>query len=110
MTAAEPLGSCEPLPVPQAHCVAEDVALPVAAPLLDMVELPVALPVALPVGAVEKVPIVLGDRGIDPVPATLLTQASETTAWNERAMIDAIRRLARHEDPKRWATIDFNPV
>lgn len=74
VTAAEPLGSCEPLPVPQAHCVAEDVALPVAAPLLDMVELPVALPVALPVGAVEKVPIVLGDGGIDPVPATLLNE------------------------------------
>ena len=45
-----------------------------------------------------------------PVPSTLLTLASETTEWNERAMIDAIRRLARHEDPKRWATIDFNPV
>jgi hypothetical protein len=31
----------------------------------------------------------------------------ENVAWDERALIDAVRRQARHEDTTRWDTIEF---
>ena len=31
----------------------------------------------------------------------------ETVAWDERALVDAVRRQARHEDTTRWDTIEF---
>src|SRR5579872_5918410 len=31
----------------------------------------------------------------------------ETVAWDERALIDAVRRQARHEETTRWDTIEF---
>jgi len=31
----------------------------------------------------------------------------ETVAWDERALIDAVKRQARHEDTTRWDTIEF---
>lgn len=43
------------------------------------------------------------------LPPGLRTQADETVEWNERAMVDAIRRQARHEQTNRWQTIDFTP-
>ena len=33
--------------------------------------------------------------------------ADEVSAWNERSLIDALRRQARHEDTTRWDTIEF---
>lgn len=31
----------------------------------------------------------------------------ETVSWDERALIDAVRRQARHEETTRWDTIEF---
>lgn len=42
-----------------------------------------------------------------PVPKELETHADEIVDWDERALVDAIRRQARHEDTTRWDTIEF---
>jgi nucleoside 2-deoxyribosyltransferase len=40
----------------------------------------------------------------------LLTErADETSEWEERGLVDAVRRLARHENTVRFDTIEFNP-
>jgi len=31
----------------------------------------------------------------------------EIVAWDERALVDAVKRQARHEDTTRWDTIEF---
>ncbi|HYB32432.1 MAG TPA: hypothetical protein VED45_03285 [Steroidobacteraceae bacterium] len=41
------------------------------------------------------------------VPKALLDLASEVVEWDERALVDAIRRQARHEETTRWDTIEF---
>jgi hypothetical protein len=41
------------------------------------------------------------------VPAELVKRAAEVVGWNERLLIDAVRRQARHEDTVRWDTIEF---
>jgi hypothetical protein len=41
------------------------------------------------------------------VPKALLDLANEVVEWDERALADAIRRQARHEDTTRWDTIEF---
>lgn len=41
------------------------------------------------------------------VPAEVSKRAAEIIGWDERVMIDAIRRQARHEDTQRWDTIEF---
>lgn len=33
--------------------------------------------------------------------------ADEVVAWNERSMVDAIRRQARHEETQRWDVVEF---
>jgi len=43
------------------------------------------------------------------LPPTLAAQADETVEWNERAMVDALRRQGRHEQTNRWETIEFTP-
>ena len=43
------------------------------------------------------------------VPAEVAKRAAEVVGWNERNMVDAIRRQARHEDTQRWETIEFEP-
>lgn len=48
-----------------------------------------------PFGGIEEVPPEVGER------------VDETVGWNERNMVDAIRRQARHEDTTRWDVIDF---
>lgn len=45
--------------------------------------------------------------GIEDVPADVAKRADETVGWNERNIVDAIRRQARHEDTTRWDVIDF---
>ncbi len=42
-----------------------------------------------------------------PVPKTLTDLANEVVEWDERALVDAVRRQARHEDTTRWDVIDF---
>jgi hypothetical protein len=46
-----------------------------------------------------------GGRG--GVPKALAEHAAEIVDWDERALVDAIRRQARHEDTTRWDTIEF---
>ncbi len=41
------------------------------------------------------------------VPKVLKDLADEVVDWDERALVDAIRRQARHEDTTRWDTIEF---
>ena len=36
-----------------------------------------------------------------------LDLANEVVDWDERALVDAIRRQARHEETTRWDTIEF---
>ena len=43
------------------------------------------------------------------VPKAIKDLADEICAWNERDLIDALRRQARHEDTTRWDTIEFVP-
>jgi hypothetical protein len=43
------------------------------------------------------------------VSKALSALADENIDWDERALIDAVRRQARHEDTHRWDTIDFKP-
>jgi nucleoside 2-deoxyribosyltransferase len=43
------------------------------------------------------------------LPKVLSERADETSGWEERGMVDAIRRLARHENTARYDTIEFNP-
>ena len=41
------------------------------------------------------------------VAKAILDLADEVVEWDERALVDAIRRQARHEDTTRWDTIEF---
>jgi hypothetical protein len=41
------------------------------------------------------------------VPKAILDLADEIVDWDERALVDALRRQARHEDTTRWDTIEF---
>jgi hypothetical protein len=41
------------------------------------------------------------------VPAEVAKRAAEVVGWNERGIVDAVRRQARHEDTVRWDTIEF---
>ena len=42
-----------------------------------------------------------------PVPKVLAEHADEIVDWDERALVDAVRKHARHEDTTRWDTIEF---
>ncbi len=41
------------------------------------------------------------------VPKAIIDLANEVVEWDERALVDAIRRQARHEETTRWDTIEF---
>jgi hypothetical protein len=41
------------------------------------------------------------------MPDAVAKRVAEVVGWNEREMIDAIRRQARHENTARWDTIEF---
>jgi hypothetical protein len=43
------------------------------------------------------------------LPRLLTDRADESSEWEERGLVDAIRRLARHENTARYDTIEFNP-
>jgi len=40
-------------------------------------------------------------------PKPIVELANEVVDWDERALVDALRRQARHEDTTRWDTIEF---
>lgn len=42
------------------------------------------------------------------VPAEVEARSAEVVSWNERLIVDAVRREARHEDTKRWDVIEFD--
>lgn len=46
--------------------------------------------------------------GAGKVPAEIEARCAEVVGWNERLIVDAIRREARHEDTKRWDVIEFD--
>lgn len=46
--------------------------------------------------------------GTGSVPAEVEARAAEVVGWNERTIVDAIRREARHEDTQRWDVIEFD--
>lgn len=52
--------------------------------------------------------IALEPFGGGTVPAEVQERAAEVVAWNERSIVDSIRREARHEDTQRWETIEFD--
>ncbi len=41
------------------------------------------------------------------LPKDLTSLADEIIDWDERALVDAIRKQARHEESHRWDTIEF---
>jgi hypothetical protein len=52
--------------------------------------------------------IALEPFGGGTVPAEIQARAAEVVGWNERNIVDSIRREARHEDTQRWETIEFD--
>jgi hypothetical protein len=44
----------------------------------------------------------------EPVNDLLKKRADEVVDWDERGLVDAIRRLARHEGTSRYETVEFN--
>ena len=57
----------------------------------------------------NNIPVILmkpfGDAR--PPNKALIEHASEIVEWDERALVDAVRKHARHEDTTRWDTIEF---
>jgi len=45
--------------------------------------------------------------GIVESPPELVERVAEHIGWNEREIVDALMRQARHEDTSRWETIEF---
>lgn len=56
----------------------------------------------------EKPVIVLEAFGVkEKLPVQLEALADEVVEWNERGLVDAIKRQARHEETTRWDVIEF---
>lgn len=64
-------------------------------------ELDVAQANDLPIVALEPF------GGLQDMPKEVAERANEQVSWNERLLVDAIRRQARHEQTTRWETIEF---
>ncbi len=45
--------------------------------------------------------------GVRETPEEIVERAEEIIEWNDREMVDAIKRNARGEDTERWEVIDF---
>ena len=41
------------------------------------------------------------------LPDEIAKRTPEVVEWNQREIVDAVRRLARHENTARWDTIEF---
>ncbi|HMK86062.1 MAG TPA: hypothetical protein VK437_08915 [Steroidobacteraceae bacterium] len=72
-----------------------------AAPDLVVFELTFAKAADRPVIAMES----FGSN--EPLAKAVKDLADEVCAWNERGLIDALKRQARHEETTRWDTIEF---
>lgn len=46
--------------------------------------------------------------GLGSMPSEVESRCAEVVGWNERVMVDVIRREARHEDTHRWDVIEFD--
>lgn len=58
--------------------------------------------------ASDKPVILLPGFGRDlPLPKVVTDLVDEQAGWDERALVDAMRRQARHEATTRWDTIEF---
>ena len=56
----------------------------------------------------EKPVVVLEAFGVkQKIPAQLEALGDEIVEWNERSLVDAIKRQARHEETTRWDVIEF---
>ncbi len=56
----------------------------------------------------EKAVVVLEAFGVkEKMPVQLEALGDEIVEWNERTLVDAIRRQARHEETTRWETVEF---
>ena len=57
----------------------------------------------------NNIPVILLKRFGDqrPLHKMLIEHADEIIDWDERALVDAVRKHARHEDTTRWDTIEF---
>ena len=59
-------------------------------------------------GASHKPVVLMKPFGVRAEPPKEIVElATEVVEWDERALVDAIRRQARHEDTTRWDTIEF---
>ncbi len=45
--------------------------------------------------------------GVAEMPAELVERCKEHIEWNDRDMVDALKRQARGEDTSRWEVLDF---
>jgi len=43
----------------------------------------------------------------EPLAKAIKDLADEVSGWNERSLIDALKRQARHQESTRWDTIEF---
>jgi hypothetical protein len=43
------------------------------------------------------------------LPKLLTDRADDVVDWEKRGLVDAIKRLARHENTARYDTVEFNP-
>jgi hypothetical protein len=58
--------------------------------------------------AADRPVVVMENFGsASPLPKAIVELADEVSAWNERNLIDALRRQARHQESTRWDTIEF---
>ena len=56
----------------------------------------------------NKPVILMGNFGSQtPLPKSLTELADEVVDWDSRALVDAIKRQARHEESSRWDVIEF---
>jgi hypothetical protein len=56
----------------------------------------------------DKPVVVLNAFGVKmKLPVQLEALADEIVDWNERDIVDAIKRQARHEESTRWDTVEF---
>jgi Thoeris protein ThsB, TIR-like domain len=46
--------------------------------------------------------------GTGKVPVEVEARCAEVIAWNERTIVDVIRREARHEETHRWDVVEFD--
>jgi hypothetical protein len=72
-----------------------------AAPELVLFEMTFAKAADRPIVAMENF------GSTEPLAKAIKDVADEVSAWNERSLIDALRRQARHQETTRWDTIEF---